>query len=101
MKDWPSDEEQPEDGLGPYYGHNAMYAFSTTILPEYQGKAYGKILKSYCLGLWKARGFDLALGHARDGISIKLQQSFGADVVETFPMWYKTEETYYLYLQKL
>jgi GNAT superfamily N-acetyltransferase len=101
MEDWLPDEEQPEDGLGPYYGKNAMYAFSTTILPEYQGKGLGKTLKAYCLGLWKGRGFYSALGHARDGASLALQQSFGAEVVETFPTWYGGDEPYNLYFQKL
>jgi GNAT superfamily N-acetyltransferase len=101
MKDWDADEEQPEDGLGPYYGKNAMYAFSTTILPEYQAKGYGKILKAYCLGIWKERGFELALGHARDGASMKLQGFFGAEKIESFDNWFLTGETYYLYSQKL
>jgi GNAT superfamily N-acetyltransferase len=101
MEDWPPDEEQPEDGLGPYYGQNAMYAFSTTILPAYQGKGYGRLLKSYCLGLWKGRGFELAVGHARDGASLSLQEFFGAEVVSRFDNWYQTGETYNLYLQKL
>lgn len=101
MKDWPADEEQLEDGLGPWYGNNCMYAFSTTILPEYQGKGYGRLLKSYCLGLWKARGYDYAVGHARDGESIKLQQFFGATVIQTFPTWYGGDESYNLYLQNL
>lgn len=101
MKDWSADEEQPEDGLGPYYGKNAMYAFSTTILPAYQGKGYGRLMKSYCLGYWKGNGFNLAVGHARDGASLFLQEFFGAEVVERFDNWYQTGETYNLYLQQL
>lgn len=101
MKDWSPDEEQAEDGLGPYYGQNAMYAFSTTILPEYQSKGYGRLLKAHCLGLWKGRGFELAVGHARDGASLSLQEFFGAEAVERFDRWYGTNETYSLYLQKL
>lgn len=101
MKDWPPDEEQTEDGLSPYYGKNYMYAFSTTILPEYQGKGYGKILKAYCLGLWKGMGYAGVLGHARAGRSLYLQLSFGAKVVDKFPNWYETNEEYYLYMQKL
>ena len=101
MEEWPADEEQAEDGLGPWYGKNAIYPFSTTILTEYQNKGYGKLLKSYCLGLWKARGYDYAVGHARDGASMKLQEYFGAEVVETFDNWFLTGETYYLYSQKI
>lgn len=99
MKDWPVDEEQEEDGLEPFYGKNCMYAFSTTILTEYQGKGYGKILKSYCLGLWKASGYDYALGHAREGASLKVQLFFGAKIIDKFNDWYHTGETYYLYRQ--
>lgn len=101
MKDWPADDEQPEDGLNDWYGKNCMYAFSTTILPEYQSKGYGKLLKSHCLGLFQAKGYDYVLGHARDGGSLKLQQYFGAKVIDKFLDWYKTGESYYLYLQKL
>lgn len=36
MKDWEPDEEQPIDGLDPYYDKRAMYVYSNTILPEYQ-----------------------------------------------------------------
>lgn len=101
MNDWDADEEQPEDGLTNWYGKNCMYAFSTTILPEYQSKGYGKILKAYCLGLWKQMGFDAAVGHARDGASIKLQLFFGAKVESRFDNWYLTGETYNMYFQKL
>ena len=101
MKEWPPDEEQIEDGLNDWYGKNCMYAFSTTILPEYQGKGYGKIIKAYFLGICEAKGYDYVLGHAREGISTKLQLSFGAQVIDKFPDWYKTGETYNLYLQKV
>lgn len=101
MAEWDADEEQPEDGLGPYYNKNVMYAFSTTILPEYQGKGYGKILKAHCLGLWKGMGYETVMGHARIGGSLNLQRSFGAKVVHLFLDWYKTGEDYYLYIQGL
>lgn len=101
MEDWDPDEEQLEDGLGPWYGKNAIYPFSTTILSEYQNKGYGKMLKAYCLGLWKARGYDYAVGHARDGASLSLQEFFGAEVVNQFDNWYNCNEVYYLYMQKL
>lgn len=101
MEEWPADDEQVEDGLGPWYWKNCIYAFSTTILKSYQGNGYGKILKAYCLGLWKARGYDYAIGHARDGASMGLQEYFGAKVIAHFDNWYQTGETYNLYLQNL
>lgn len=101
MKDWDADEEQLEDGLDKWYGKNCVYPFSTTILPEHQNKGYGKILKAYCLGIWKERGFEYAVGHARTGGSMKLQLSFGAKMIGKFDNWYQTGETYNLYLQKL
>jgi GNAT superfamily N-acetyltransferase len=101
LKDWPPEEDQPDEGLEPYYDKNAMYCYSTTILPEYQGKGYGAILKSYYLGLCAARGFDYSIGHARFNGSIQLNQSFGAKIVGEFSDWYKTGEVYYLYVQEL
>ncbi len=98
MKDWPADEAQPDEGLDEYYGTNAMYVYSTTILPKYQGKGYGKILKAYYLGLCASRGFDYSIGHARFNGSIQLNQSFGAKIVGEFSDWYKTGETYFLYV---
>lgn len=101
MKDWPPDEEQAEDGLGPWYGKECIYAFSTTILPKFQGKGYGKLLKAYCLGLWKESGYHYAVGHARNGASMKLQDFFGARIVKTFSNWYQTKEDYNLYVQPI
>lgn len=101
MAEWDVDEDQPEEGLAPYYNKNAIYAFSTTILPEYQGKGYGKLLKAHCLGVWKGMGYELAVGHARAGGSINLQLSFGAKIVGFFSNWYQTGEGYYLYTQAL
>ncbi len=43
----------------------------------------------------------MAVGHARDGVSLKLQEYFGATVAERFDNWYGEGECYSLYTQKL
>lgn len=100
MKDWDVDEHQPEDGLENWYGKNAVYVYSTTILPEYQGKKLGEILKAYFLGMAESQ-FDYVVGHARQGASIHLNKKFGAKVEQPFDNWYQTGETFYLYSLKL
>lgn len=101
MEDWEEDEHQKEDGLGNWYGKKCAYIYSTTILPPYQGKRYGAILKSFVLGRIKKEGYDFVLGHARENGSIQLNEFFGGKREEKFEDWYKTGETYFLYSIKL
>lgn len=97
MKEWDADEEQPEDGLYSWYGRNCAYVYSTTILPQYQNKGFGKVLKSFLLGYLFVKEYDYVLGHARAGASINLNKLFGANTAGSFDNWYKTGETYHLY----
>ena len=101
MQDWGPEEEQLEDGLEPFYGRNAMYCYSNTILGKYQKQGYGKLLKAWFLGYAKAKRFDLIVSHARDNGSIKLNLSFGAEIIQSFNNWFQTGETVYLYTQKI
>jgi len=75
----------------------AMYCYSNTVLPEYQGKGWGKMLKSHWLGLVKGKGFSTIYGHARPNGSQQLNDDFGVQWLEDFPDWYGTGETYKLY----
>src|SRR5713226_9606894 len=45
-------EEDPEgqDDLRPFAKKRALYVYSTTILPQYEGRKLGRILKAYVLG---------------------------------------------------
>jgi ribosomal protein S18 acetylase RimI-like enzyme len=76
---------------------SSIYCHSNTILPAFQHRGFGTILKSHWLGLVAAAGFKSVYGHARPGRSQKLNARFGAEFVESFPDWYGTQEEYRLY----
>ena len=75
----------------------AIYCHSNTILPAYQHRGFGMILKAHWLGLAAASGFQTVYGHARPGGSQRLNARFGAAFVQNFDDWYGTGEEYKLY----
>jgi len=74
-----------------------IYCYSNTILPSFQKRHMGTILKAHWLGLAVGTGFDTVYGHARPGGSQALNAKFGAVFLESFPDWYGTGEEYRLY----
>jgi GNAT superfamily N-acetyltransferase len=74
-----------------------IYCYSNTILPPFQNKGLGTILKAHWLGLAVSKGFDFVYGHARPGGSQALNVKFGAVLLDAFPDWYGTGEEYRLY----
>jgi hypothetical protein len=76
--------------------------YSTTILPKFQGKGYANILKAYFYGFMSTQNYDYILGHARiSSGSLKLNEKFGAKQIQEFEDWFKTGETFVLYVNKL
>lgn len=96
-----SSELQLEDGLDEWYGKNALYVYSTTILPEYQKQGLGRILKAYFYGFIKTSQYDYVIGHARRNGSIELNEFFGAEVIGEFENWFQTGETVTMYKKSL
>jgi GNAT superfamily N-acetyltransferase len=84
--------ELVEDG-----GRGGFYCYSNTVLPEFQGKGLGMVLKAHWLGLVAGKGFSVVYGHARPGASQGLNARFGARFVGDFGDWYGTGETYRMY----
>jgi GNAT superfamily N-acetyltransferase len=75
----------------------AIYCYSNTILPVFQKRGLGTILKSHWLGLAVGKGFEIVYGHARPHGSQALNARFGAVLLDGFPDWYGTGEEYRLY----
>lgn len=74
-----------------------IYCYSNTVLPPFQRRGLGSILKAHWLGLVAARGFNTVYGHARPGGSQSLNAKFGAVFLGDFPDWYGTGEAYKMY----
>jgi GNAT superfamily N-acetyltransferase len=96
--------DEDEDGdadVRPYRNRRALYTFSTTILPAFQRQSLGRILKAFFLGIASEAGYSLVLGHAREGGSVRLNETFGAQIGTAHPDWCGTGETYYFYALQL
>lgn len=102
LEDEEPDEHQLEDGLEKWYGKNAVYVYSTTILPKFQGKGYASLLKSYFYGFMSTQIFDYAIGHARvSSGSLELNKKFGANEIMNFENWFQTGESFVMYVKDL
>ena len=85
----------------PFRDQPAVYVLSTTILPAFQGRGLGKLLKAFFLGVVSQAGFTLLLGHAREGRSVRLNTAFGAEIHTAHPNWFGSGETYSFYTLRL
>jgi hypothetical protein len=95
-----SDYDEPIEGLDSLTlqeKEDAIYCYSNTVLPPFQRRGFGDILKAHWLGLVVSRGFKTVYGHARPGASQALNAKFGAVFLGEFPDWYGTGETYKMY----
>ncbi len=79
----------------------SLYCFSNTVLPAFQRRGLGEVLKAHWLGMARQSGFRVIYGHARPGASQGLNAKFGARFLGDFPDWYGTGETYRLYRLEL
>lgn len=74
-----------------------VYCYSTAILPEYQKKGLGSLLKAYWLGKIKAYGVSRVVAHATSESAAKLNATFGAHFGAFHTKWYGTERTAIFY----
>jgi GNAT superfamily N-acetyltransferase len=96
-------DEDPEGkaDLRLFAKRRAFYVFSTTILPQYEGRGLGAILKAYLLGRAFGAGYRWVVGHAKEGASVALNQRFGAVFRRRHANWYGTGDPYRFYVLKL
>ena len=74
-----------------------IHCYSNTILPPFQNRGLGTVLKAHWLGLAAGKGFDNVYGYARPGKSQSLNAKFGAVFLNPFPNWCGTGEEYKMY----
>ncbi len=94
------DEEGKED-LRPFAKKRALYVYSTTVLPEYEDRGFGRIVKAYLLGRAVEAGYRWVVGHAKEGPSVALNLRFGAKLGRRHANWADTGEPYQFYMLKL
>lgn len=75
----------------------SLYVFSTTILPEFQGRGFATLLKAYFQGMVTARGYAAIVGHATSPAMVRVNEKFGATFGPKHENWYGTERSAYFY----
>ena len=76
---------------------SGIHCYSNTILPSFQKRGLGIILKAHWLGMAAGKGFQNVYGYARPGASQSLNAKFGAVFLGDFPNWGGTGEEYKMY----
>lgn len=97
LPDMADDDELRSLGyIKKYPRWRTIYCYSNAILPEFQGRGLGKILKAFALGEWSYSA-DYVIGHAAPGASRALNEFFGAAMLHDEPDWCGTGDTYTFY----
>ena len=91
------DDGEGHDDIVRYRRRKAFYVYSTTILPRWEGRGLGTILKAHHLGRIRQAGYRSVIGHARDGASVALNRRFGAKLLTRHPDWHGTGDLYRFY----
>jgi len=71
----------------------SCYCYSTTILPDYQGQGYGKLLKAFWLGVVSTNRFQRAIGHATSDAMRNTLKHFGAKFGREHDNWEGSSRT--------
>ena len=83
--------------MRPFVGRKAIYVYSTAIIPTFRGQGLAKVLKANFLGRAVASGFEVAIGHAKEGASLAVNEYFGATRSQKHVDWYGTGSAYWFY----
>jgi GNAT superfamily N-acetyltransferase len=84
------DEDTPDV---PKNDPRSIYCYSTTLLPQFQGRGLSKILVAYWNGLARGAGFEKVIGHATSPGIVAVRAFFGARFGATHCNWYGTTRT--------
>jgi GNAT superfamily N-acetyltransferase len=95
------EDDEGKHDLEPFARERALYVYSTTVLPAYEGRGFGTIVKAYLLGRAVEAGYRWVVGHAKEGRSVALNQRFGAELRRRHPNWSETGDPYWFYTLKL
>ena len=92
-------DEEIEDcaGESPW----SIYCYSTTILPPFQRKGWGTILKAFWLGQCREHtDSEWIIGHSTSPIIHSMNERFGAEHTVRHEKWYDTTRVAWFYKLK-
>jgi len=80
-----------------HYGKNdSFYIESTAVLPEYQGKGVGKILKEALIEEVRKKGYKRITSHATNEIIKHINEKFGFRVIGFVKRWVGKRDAWYM-----
>ena len=82
-------EDQREDGMNPRLP-GSLYIATTGILPRFQGRGFGRLLKSWQIAYAIDDGFDRIVTNTRrrNKAMVHLNKSFRFEVIRVTPRYY-------------
>lgn len=82
-------EDVRDDGLNPRL-RGSLYIATTGILPRFQGRGFGRLLKAWEVSYAGYHGFHRIVTNTRKGNSamIRLNRAFGFRILRTTPGYY-------------
>jgi len=86
------------------YAHidkKVAYISSVGVLPEYQNKGIGKLLRYEVSNALKELGYEYIVSHSNSGAMTHIDESLGAVILEENKNWGGANETHYLTEMKL
>lgn len=89
-------EEEIKDYGPESISHNPemIYVCNFVIIPEFQGKGFGKAMIRGLADTAKIEGYTMLEGHFRQNASFHIIQGMGAEVKDTYPNWCGSGESY-------
>ena len=91
----PSEDDIEElDLKGVTHDPGLLYLYNFVIIPEFQGKVFGKAIFQDLVDTAKTRGYATLEGHFRRNASLHIVQSAGAEMTGIYPNWCDTGEEY-------
>lgn len=99
IKQYPHDPgiNYPQFGTLKINPKSDWYCHSNGLLPEFQNRGFGTIMKAWMLAYLHGLGTERVIGHAHNKGSLQLNLKFGAVVHHEFKNWYDSGHSYFLY----
>lgn len=97
----PQDDDEGIEDIDTVNTDGAIYCYSTTLLPRFQGKGLSKLLVATFNARAAAKGYTQVLGHATSAAMYRVRYDFGAIYSATHHEWYGTNRIASFYVQPL
>ena len=79
-----------------YGNYDTFYIESISVLPEYQGRRIGKMLKRILIDEVRKEGYERITVHATNDVIKKINEQFGFRCIKYFKRWIDRRDAWYM-----